>query len=32
MADRSFYVHPTALVAATAIGDGTRIWAFCNVQ
>jgi len=24
-------IHPTALVATTQIGDGTRIWAFCNV-
>src|SRR5262252_7904625 len=24
-------IHPTALVATSRIGDGTRIWAFCNV-
>jgi acetyltransferase-like isoleucine patch superfamily enzyme len=24
-------IHPTALVASKDIGDGTRIWAFCNV-
>jgi acetyltransferase-like isoleucine patch superfamily enzyme len=24
-------IHPTALVASKQIGDGTRIWAFCNV-
>lgn len=24
-------IHPTALVATNKIGDGTRIWAFCNV-
>jgi acetyltransferase-like isoleucine patch superfamily enzyme len=24
-------VHPTALVASKAIGDGTRIWAFVNI-
>jgi acetyltransferase-like isoleucine patch superfamily enzyme len=24
-------IHPTALVATKQIGDGTRIWAFCNV-
>src|SRR5262245_9860727 len=24
-------IHPTALVATTRIGDGTRIWAFCNI-
>ncbi len=24
-------VHPTALVASQAIGDGTRIWAFVNI-
>ena len=24
-------VHPTALVASTQIGDGTRIWAFVNI-
>ena len=24
-------IHPTALVATDKIGDGTRIWAFCNV-
>jgi len=24
-------IHPTSLVATTRIGDGTRIWAFCNV-
>ncbi len=24
-------IHPTALVASTQIGDGTRIWAFVNV-
>ncbi len=26
------YIHPHALVASTAIGAGTRIWAFTNVQ
>ena len=25
------YVHPTSLVAADEIGEGTRIWAFSNV-
>ncbi len=24
-------IHPSALVASSRIGDGTRIWAFCNV-
>ena len=24
-------IHPTALVATRAIGDGTRIWAFVNI-
>lgn len=24
-------IHPTALVATEQIGEGTRIWAFCNV-
>ncbi|MFY9552429.1 MAG: acyltransferase [Thermoanaerobaculia bacterium] len=24
-------IHPTALVATTAIGEGTRIWAFVNI-
>ena len=24
-------IHPTALVGTDKIGDGTRIWAFCNV-
>jgi acetyltransferase-like isoleucine patch superfamily enzyme len=24
-------VHPTALVASSSIGDGTRIWAFVNI-
>ncbi len=24
-------IHPTALVASKQIGEGTRIWAFCNV-
>src|SRR6476469_5516605 len=24
-------IHPTALVAATRIGEGTRIWAFGNI-
>src|SRR5215831_4194431 len=24
-------IHPTALVASKAIGDGTRIWAFVNI-
>ncbi len=24
-------IHPTALVATKAIGDGTRIWAFVNI-
>src|SRR5215813_10190097 len=24
-------IHPNALVATDKIGDGTRIWAFCNV-
>ena len=32
MADKSFFVHPTALVHSENIGTGTRIWAFCNVQ
>ncbi|MEE8577926.1 MAG: hypothetical protein V3T31_11780, partial [candidate division Zixibacteria bacterium] len=27
-----FFVHEKAIVATTAIGKGTRIWAFCNVQ
>ena len=26
------YIHPTALVECTAIGEGTRIWAFSHVQ
>ena len=25
------YIHPTAIVAADAIGPGTKIWAFCNL-
>jgi acetyltransferase-like isoleucine patch superfamily enzyme len=24
-------IHPTALVASQSIGEGTRVWAFCNV-
>jgi UDP-2-acetamido-3-amino-2,3-dideoxy-glucuronate N-acetyltransferase len=24
-------VHPTALVESTAIGDGSRIWAYCHI-
>ena len=24
-------IHPTALVATKSIGEGTRVWAFCNV-
>ena len=24
-------IHPTALVASSSIGDGTRIWAFVNI-
>lgn len=24
-------IHPTALVSSESIGEGTRIWAFCNV-
>ena len=24
-------IHPTALVASRSVGEGTRIWAFCNV-
>lgn len=32
MSDREFYAHPSALVAATQIGENTRIWAFSNVQ
>ncbi|MGH9368580.1 MAG: acyltransferase [Thermoanaerobaculia bacterium] len=24
-------IHPTALVASKTIGEGTRIWAFCNI-
>ena len=31
MAKSSFYKHPHALVEATAIGGGTRIWAFAHV-
>lgn len=27
-----FSVHETALVATERIGEGTRIWAFCNIQ
>jgi len=27
-----YSVHQTALVASEHIGEGTRIWAFCNVQ
>jgi UDP-2-acetamido-3-amino-2,3-dideoxy-glucuronate N-acetyltransferase len=26
-----FFAHPTALVESSAIGEGTRIWAFCHV-
>jgi acetyltransferase-like isoleucine patch superfamily enzyme len=29
--DPMISIHPTALVATKRIGDGTRIWAFCNV-
>jgi acetyltransferase-like isoleucine patch superfamily enzyme len=25
------YIHPTALVHTSSIGEGTRIWAFCNI-
>lgn len=32
MDSNKIYVHPNALVEATVIGAGTRIWAFCNVQ
>jgi acetyltransferase-like isoleucine patch superfamily enzyme len=28
---RMISIHPTALVATKRIGEGTRIWAFCNV-
>lgn len=27
-----FFVHEMALVATDRIGEGSRIWAFCNVQ
>src|SRR4051794_28058452 len=26
-----FFAHPTSLVESTAIGAGTRIWAFCHI-
>ncbi len=26
-----FFKHPTAIVSTKKIGDGTRIWAFCNI-
>jgi UDP-2-acetamido-3-amino-2,3-dideoxy-glucuronate N-acetyltransferase len=29
---KGFFIHPTALVATHAIGEGTRIWAFTNVE
>jgi acetyltransferase-like isoleucine patch superfamily enzyme len=29
---KPFAVHPAALCASESIGDGTRIWAFSNVQ
>ena len=29
---RGYSAHETALVATDQIGDGTRIWAFCNIQ
>jgi acetyltransferase-like isoleucine patch superfamily enzyme len=32
MSDLPYYCHPTALVASHQIGEGTRVWAFCNVQ
>ncbi|MBM4442827.1 MAG: N-acetyltransferase [Candidatus Rokubacteria bacterium] len=32
MTEPGVYRHPTALVETTAIGDGTRIWAFAHVM
>jgi len=29
---KPFFVHPAALCASATIGEGTRIWAFSNVQ
>ena len=31
MSETKYYKHDRALVASDRIGDGTRIWAFCNV-
>jgi acetyltransferase-like isoleucine patch superfamily enzyme/dTDP-4-dehydrorhamnose 3,5-epimerase-like enzyme len=31
LADRGFYQHETALVETTAVGAGTRIWAFVHI-
>jgi len=30
--DKDSFFHPTAIVASSRIGSGTRIWAFCNIQ
>jgi acetyltransferase-like isoleucine patch superfamily enzyme len=33
MPDRTkYFIHPKAVVESSHIGEGTRIWAFCNVQ
>ncbi len=32
MGEKNYSVHEKAIVATDRIGDGTRIWAFCNVM
>ncbi|NOY87830.1 MAG: N-acetyltransferase [FCB group bacterium] len=32
MSEKSYFIHPQAMVETNAIGTDTRIWAFCNVQ
>jgi acetyltransferase-like isoleucine patch superfamily enzyme len=32
MHDRSYFVHPHALVETESIGEGTRVWAFAHVM
>lgn len=31
MSNPAYMVHPSAMVASTQIGTGTRVWAFCNI-
>ncbi|MEA3296742.1 MAG: acyltransferase [candidate division Zixibacteria bacterium] len=32
MSNLNFSIHPAAIVSSNRIGQGTRIWAFCNIQ